>query len=522
MLYRPRARGTVALLCVLTIVLLVNLEIPRSAAQQEQCGVADSISYPVDTNQFRLGQDYGVASPRHQGRLHTGEDWFIGPHASLGQPVSAIARGRVTYSSPTGWGRDGGVVIIEHTFPDGTVIYSQYGHMMQTDTIAFPQRLSCVEAGDIIGAVGDVRPAPHLHFEIRVNQPDIPGPGYTRDDLQAAGWRRPSQVVTNLQARLSRGYAWSVTTGIKRTPLLLDDNSVLVTDDTALRRITSDGRILWRVFTQVPVVDISGFEARPLLTYADGTLARVDFEGQVGESWRLDFTPDQSALRLNDTLIYHTASSELVALTPDRRDILWRLEAMPPYDHGYVARDLIALATEEQMWLISHGGVLVGTIKLDAGASFSSLPDGTLVAYTQGGLWSIDASGEWTEMLEGIAPPGSFSGGVLVVNDGRLFVTDGTDLYAYSRTGTQIWQADLPQAFMGRTWMAQYGNLILLVNSDGNIVVARDGGGFCGYTQVYGAPQAALWQNLGPDDILRVLIGNQLVGLDWQRFNLGC
>ncbi len=131
---------------------------------QPQCGVADSISYPIDTNQFRLGQNYGTASPRHQGRFHTGEDWFAGRGASLGQPVRAAARGRVTYGSPLAWGRDGGVIIIEHTFPDGSIFYTQYGHLTQGEDQTFPPRLSCVEKGDLLGYIGTARPAPHLHF----------------------------------------------------------------------------------------------------------------------------------------------------------------------------------------------------------------------------------------------------------------------------------------------------------------------------------------------------------------------
>ncbi|HLV37098.1 MAG TPA: hypothetical protein VKY59_18390, partial [Spirillospora sp.] len=74
----------------------------------QQCGVVDNLSYPVDTSVFRLAQDFGAPSPRHQGRYHTGEDWFLGRRAEnygVGLPVYAAASGRVTFSSPIGWGR---------------------------------------------------------------------------------------------------------------------------------------------------------------------------------------------------------------------------------------------------------------------------------------------------------------------------------------------------------------------------------------------------------------------------------
>ena len=45
-------------------------------------------------------------------------------------------------------------------------------------------------AHDVIAAVGDIRPAPHLHFEIRTNQPDIPGPAAANPRLARSprGW----------------------------------------------------------------------------------------------------------------------------------------------------------------------------------------------------------------------------------------------------------------------------------------------------------------------------------------------
>ncbi len=176
----------------------------------QQCGVADSIGYPIDTQQYALAQDFGAPSPRHQGRYHTGEDWFAGRANNFGQgnPVVAAATGRVTYSSPLGWGRDGGVVIIEHTFPDGSLLYSMYGHMMETDTINFPAQWSCVQRGDIIGAIGNIRPAPHLHFEMRVVDGTTPGPGYSWRDPFRDGWRQPAKAIQNWQAWLDPAFDW--------------------------------------------------------------------------------------------------------------------------------------------------------------------------------------------------------------------------------------------------------------------------------------------------------------------------
>lgn len=165
------------------------------------CPPVDEVEYPVDTTIFRLVQGYGTPSPRHQGRYHTGEDWSGPRGESYGQPVRAIASGRVTYSFPLGWGRDGGVIILEHTLPDGAVLYSQYGHITETDAVKFPVIDTCVEAGQVIAVIGDARPAPHLHFEIRVGGgADVPGPGYAWRYPDEDFWRAPSGFIERFRA----------------------------------------------------------------------------------------------------------------------------------------------------------------------------------------------------------------------------------------------------------------------------------------------------------------------------------
>ncbi len=116
--------------------LIFAFALPASG-QATQCGVARAISFPVDTTQFQIVQDFGAPSPRYQGRYHTGEDWY-GGRDSYGTPVRAIADGQVTFSSPNGWGRDGGVIIIAHSLPDGSTAYSMYGHVTDATGIDVP------------------------------------------------------------------------------------------------------------------------------------------------------------------------------------------------------------------------------------------------------------------------------------------------------------------------------------------------------------------------------------------------
>jgi murein DD-endopeptidase MepM/ murein hydrolase activator NlpD len=180
-----------------TLVLTTLGIIPETYWAQVDCGTAETLDYPVDMADYRLVQGFSVPSPRHQGRYHTGEDYAIPGGSSLGQPVRAIGRGVVTYSYTLGWGRDAGGVVLRHTLPDGTRIYSQYGHMAETADIQFPLIGQCVEQGDIVGVIADVRPAPHVHLEVRLAMPDSLGPGYSwvlpGDDEPL--WLQPSRLI---------------------------------------------------------------------------------------------------------------------------------------------------------------------------------------------------------------------------------------------------------------------------------------------------------------------------------------
>jgi len=102
--------------------------------------------------------------------IHTGIDI----DAPLGTPVLAVAPGKVTWA---GYGFSQGIedlgdpygqaVAIKHDFGyKGRQLTTVYGHMDRVDVIA-GQR---VEAGDIIGAVGNTghSTGPHLHLEVRV------------------------------------------------------------------------------------------------------------------------------------------------------------------------------------------------------------------------------------------------------------------------------------------------------------------------------------------------------------------
>lgn len=529
------------LLLAICVLLTISAAAPGyEAALQTQCEVVTEISDPLDRSVYRLIQDFGVASPRHQGRYHTGEDYF-GGREMIGQPVRAIADGRVTYSSPRGWGRDGGVVIIEHTLADGRLLYSMYGHMVETAEIAFPTRYDCIARGDIIGAIGDARPAPHLHFEMRVNNPDIPGPGYSWENPLELGFRQPERVLANWRAWLSPAYRWHIafndSTALAAPPLILNDNSLLYLETPQLlKRATPDGRVLWRVALERRAVGLSGYQGATLLHYADGGVTQVDADGNGVDRWDsavpVNSAPFPAVFPDGEALLFSAPDADggvgsLVAFNPNRRALLWMLADVPPAAQIHAAGSVLGvLTTANELLTVSLDGRLLDRAQLEAPPHLSSASDGSLLVYSLGGLWQVDASGRWSLALE-TAPQMTGYGAAYQAADGRLFVFDGAAVSAYAN-GMALWSTPLANvavdARTGRAELTLEAGVLLLTGTWGQIISLQpDSGAICGSLSVYGDGfTRTLWHGLGADVVLRLSIGDQIVGLDWATLTNTC
>jgi len=113
-----------------------------------------------------------------RGGHHTGDDLngIGGMNTDLGDPVFAIANGRVIYAgTPSkGWGK---IIILMHRLPDGRLIESLYAHL---NKISKPVG-ALIARGEKIGEVGGASGIylAHLHFEMRESDGVEIGRGYT-------------------------------------------------------------------------------------------------------------------------------------------------------------------------------------------------------------------------------------------------------------------------------------------------------------------------------------------------------
>ena len=507
------------LVCSIFLLITPILTMPAQA-QTTQCGLATSISSPVDPTQFQIVQDFGAPSPRHQGRYHTGEDWYGGRGSSYGAYVHAIANGQVTFSSANGWGRDGGVIIIAHSFPDGTTAYSMYGHVTDATGVQFPAPFTCVREGDVIAAVGAPRPAPHLHFEIRTNQPDIPGPGYTEQNPVDLGWRRPSKFLDNWQAWFLKSTLWHADiadeSGPVAPPVELPDHSLLVIDAQRVLRVSSDGRVLWRVNLSEPAVGLIKQESGSLIIYASGKTQIITADAALGAAGALGATFDSAPMAVGSEIIFHTKDNGLFAFNGDST---WQVSDVPPILRWSATTGMLGLMTADNALLtIPLGGTVAKRALLREPGSLAS--NGDLMAYTRGGLWRIDRNGLWSLEVADAPPGGRVS--AVAADSQHLFLFDGTTLHAYDSAHTQQWATALP-GVGGDITLSIYDSVVLLTSNHGDIVALQAlSGGVCNTTRIYGSSRAHEWHSLDDDGVLRVYVADQIIGLQWQKFLMAC
>jgi murein DD-endopeptidase MepM/ murein hydrolase activator NlpD len=186
---------------------LLQEPIPHS---RNKCGLIDLLDFPIDppdaARVSRGGGDFGVFRQRFD-KFHAGEDWS-GPDGqeNLGTAVFSIGHGIVTYAQPLGWGRDQGVVIVQHHDPDGPAFLSFYGHLAPESVTLQPG--DCVARGDLVGNIGQPRSFPHLHWEVRTQAPYATLTGYWPDDPTAEGWLPPSRTVWAQRLLAQPGVLW--------------------------------------------------------------------------------------------------------------------------------------------------------------------------------------------------------------------------------------------------------------------------------------------------------------------------
>lgn len=415
------------------------------------CGVVDVFDFPLDPPDAASlggGSDFGIFR-RQYDKYHAGEDWWYGRGTSFGKPVYAVGHGLVTYAQPEGWGRDKGVIIVQHSYSDGSQVLSFYGHL-DPPSVTLTAGV-CVQRGEKIAEIGRPRTSPHLHFEMRTQSPWAPLTGYWEEDPTTAGWLSPSQTIWEQRIATLPGVQWTrafTTTGTQAVGILPDDTFV-VSEGNRLRVIDlhdgSDRALL-------PELD----DVRATLLHDNGQLLTVaDQRGGISAfslpllndtpRWTVDLEKSgiPTLLPLADGGVLAVWRTELVAFSADG-DLLWRQSGeWRPLD--WALRDDTLFFTTVldggNVWAIrgANPPVMVAPV-----AGKLAAVDDVLWVYAMDGVYRWRDGIDSAELLMAL-PTGSLQRGDLVVlPDGGILLAhaDSYDrrLLAFDGNGSLRWE----------------------------------------------------------------------------------
>ncbi len=466
-----------------TLILLLLLAAPALAQNETPygfCGVVDSIEYPID-NLVKGYDDFGLYRERFGGN-HVAID--IG-FDRWGEPVHAVARGRVTLANIEEWDTEKGVVVIEHTFPDSSIVYSLYGHMEESDENKFPKVGDCVEEGTIIGGIGwPSRGRPHLHYEIRSMLPNEGGPGYVTTSPLDLGWYHPLDFTELWQMRLQPGFVSNATfKSIPSVPpLILENGSFVVASGSRIEGTLASGEVLWRIQTDGEVTGLAALSGERIVAYTRNGQAFTLQNGRYVALWSFQAL-DNPFLVLNDEKLIFAQRGGGVAAYDAAGNALWSVSGVSAADRladfktngAQVAVGVRMDDTEDINWrLIDEAGQIAYE------TTFKEMP--VSVADETGNWMALDGA-EIRHFIAGsnhnlgnIAPmPGRAPALTSdVLGNSYIYLGDvGRTLIAVDKDGEVRWRSTYPSAPLSLPPLMATGNgcMLYMLDVDGALNV---------------------------------------------------
>lgn len=459
------------------------------------CGVVDLLDFPLgapDGDDAGARWLFGRYSDRYSG-IHAGEDWVYDIGGSLGKPVYAIGHGQVVYAQPWGWGVDQGVMIVRHVFADGQTVLSFYGHLDPPSVELNPG--NCVTRGQQIGAIGDPRGRPHLHFEIRHHMPDQPGPGYWSVDPTLAGWEIPSDYIWLNRMGMSPGVKWTrVFTGTDAIGIgTLHTGWFAAFDNQQLFAFDADtGQVQWRrAFTET--VHQIALDATGQLIYVStvtGTLRALDMNGVPQWSIELGLAASPALMALPAGGVAAQVADQLIGIA-STSDRMWQVPVSGALSDRLIDHDRVLFTTtgdRAATYAIDRAGQLTKLAEISGKIAVSR---DRVFVYNPTGLYRLTEAASAAERVLPLDDARFTDGHVMAAYDGTLLVAhrDYSDrrLIALNPDGSLRWDRSvlglgrsLPQLIaIGRRMYAvtSNGDVLLIDLATGESQRVFDGGG---------------------------------------------
>ena len=447
---------------------------------------------PPDGQNVSGGSDFGRFRNRF-GKYHAGEDWW-GPNrrSSFGQPVYSIGHGLVTYAEPEGWNRDKGVLIIRHTFADGSTILSFYGHLDPPSVVLKPGQ--CVARGQQIGEIGRPRSSPHLHFEIRSQSAYAPLTGYWPEDPTLVGWLPPSPFIWNQRISSAPGVLWTqpfVAEGTQAIGMAHEDTYVAIEDSQLIGIDKVDGHVRWRYGDENPIKS-AVLDARNPVVYVAGVSAQIQAlrlpagDGAAAATpvplWQITLAVEgtPALMPLAEGGVVVSVPGVLFGVGPEGA-LSWQRESLGQPVAWSLAGDYLWLSTASQdspLWQIGGSGPELWPAPASGHPVIAA---GQAWLYAGDGLYRLNTEGRTAEIQYPLLPGSRGLGDATALPDGGVLLAhaDAFDrrLIAFNADGSLRWQ---------RSYGAAMGDKVhLRVLDDEVYLVAEDNSGASSYVSVF-------------------------------------
>ncbi len=521
------------------VVLLLGLVVPlvggsRTASSLAQsdaapCGYVDSFDFPFEDINIE-STDFGVYRAKYGGR-HTGIDVAFG---HTGEPVRAAARGRVTYSDPAGWDTEKGVVVIQHTFPNGVMVNTLYGHMEELNDYTFPPMDSCVEKGDIIGAVGDPSlSSPHLHYEVRTRYRHEGGPGYTDVSPLELGWLDPVDFTFLARVWVNPAYRrhFSLIDAPTLPPLLLANGIYVIAHSEHLEGVDASGQVIWRFDTLGSVTD--------MLTLPDGRVLATTSVDQVlvlnnGVYSALWVQPQKwitPPIRFGNGVVAMADDYRMVAYTAEGA-LMWQTEPLGARARRWaVGGNRLALGLDNgELVIVDEAGGIANRMTFESlPVPFAEADDGFTILHGS----VVERLDTGMNRMPLVDTGQSMNADAAYITDTAnnfyLYTGEGRSLTAYDPAGNVRWIAYMPGSHSRSPLLGiGGGQLLYVVTTDGQLLVYRTSDGrlvtqLALYNGGVRGTTVARWLTVGVDDTVQFASGYltvvTLAGLDLLTVN---
>ena len=454
------------------------------------CGLVDLLDFPINppdaANVGRGGGDFGVFRSRFD-KFHAGEDWGgLSGQSNLGTPVYSVGHGFVTYAQPLGWGRDQGVLIVQHTFADGRIIFSFYGHLDPDSVVLAPG--TCVARGEKVGEIGQPRGSAHLHFEIRTQAPYQTLTGYWPEDPTTQGWLWPSQQIWAARVGAIPGVSWVrpfANPNVQPIGQINDDSFLILEAGQLLRVHLADGRAdpLDFGLEKVDVAQVSENGDQLFIAESSSDTLAAYHLPDLTQQWQrsLPLNGAVSLLPLPDGAVLAATRTEITAVSATG-DSAWTIPLESRILDWHLTDDALYLTTDGnngRMWQINlEQATPVAELSGKLAAT-----ENALWLYAREGLYRLDLTrGPATPDLVYQLPVATVSrGDLLPLPDGRLLLAhaDVADrrLIQFEADGAVQWQ---------RSYAGQFeGNVTLHMIDDQPYLAASIGSGVNGTLTVF-------------------------------------